>query len=98
MSIEEKARLEGTLALTPIVITPDDLMVIARLLTTVAQNKTQAGQKIYHQLSSSIVLVYDPGITLMSDTAQKSANLPGTAMSNTFEKSIQDTVNLEDLQ
>lgn len=98
MSTEEKARLDGTLALTPIAVTPDELMIIARTMHEEARSKAQAKQKIYHRLSSSVLFVYDPGITLMSTKAQVSKDLPGTAVSDMVEKGIQEVVNLEDLE
>jgi hypothetical protein len=96
MSIEEKARLDGTLALTPICVTPDELMIIARTMHEEARNRAQARQKIYHRLTSSVMLVYDPEITLMSTTAQTTRGLPGSAVSDMLEKSIREAVQNED--
>ena len=97
MGIDEKAILDGSMALTPISITPDDLMLIARSMTTEATNRAQAKQKIYHKLTTSIVLVYDPEITLMNQKAQTTRELPGTGMSDAFEKDLLEKVRQDEL-
>jgi len=93
---EERARLEGTLALTPIVVTPDELMIIARKMHEEARSRAQAKQKIYHRLSSSVILIYDPGLTLVSASAPLNKQLPGTDVSALLEKSILTAVQNED--
>lgn len=98
VSGEDRPRLDGTLALTPINITPDELMIIARQMHEEARSRAQAKQKIFHRLTSSVVLVYDPGITLMTTSAVTERQLPGTRVSDMLGKTILETAQNEDLQ